>query len=140
MLDAQLSHFENIKTFRFWAHLVHLIIKQNIPYFDGYGLQNKDAEGNIFPTIEWLPMIRKKSNGEVIVDYINNIMGTIYFLIKGDSPPRVIMEMRTLMHLTTEVAIGDWFLFETYIVLKIYGFNGDPYMLPMFMTPRIFSL
>ena len=63
-------------------------------------------------------MIRRKPKGEGTTDYINNIMGTIYFLIKGESPPKVIVEMRILMHLTDEVASGDWYLFEIYTMIS----------------------
>jgi len=120
MMDAQLSHFEDIKTFRYQAHLVCLTLKQNIPYFYGYGLQNQDVEGNILPTIGWLPIIRRKSKGEDYVNLIIYIMQTIYFLIRGHPPPRVITDMGTLIHLTPKVAVGDWYLFATYTILRIY--------------------
>ena len=39
-----------------------------------------------------------------------------------------------------EDRIGDWFLFLKYIVIRVYGFEHQPYMLPSFLTPQIFSL
>ena len=53
---------------------------------------------------------------------------------------RAVIDIRTIIHLTPEVALGYWYLFETYTMIRFYGFNGEPYMLPSFMTSRIFSL
>jgi len=67
-----------------------MILKQNNPYFEGFGSNSPNAYGNPLPTIEWFPMLREKTKGEGFVDYINSIMGTIYFIIKGGSSPRII--------------------------------------------------
>jgi hypothetical protein len=44
------------------------------------------------------------------------------------------------LHPPTEDWIGDWFLSEDYIVIRIYGFDKPPYRLPTFLTPRIFAM
>ena len=36
--------------------------------------------------------------------------------------------------------VGDWFLYEDYIVLRVYGFMEEPYKLPAFLTKIIFVL
>ena len=36
--------------------------------------------------------------------------------------------------------MGDWFLYRDYTILRVYGFTGQPYRLPSFLTPRIFAL
>ena len=44
------------------------------------------------------------------------------------------------MQSSPEDRVGDWFLYRGYTVLRIYGFTGQPYRLPSFLTPRIFTL
>ena len=62
-------------------------------------------------------------------------MRTIYFMIKGEPSLReLIANMLTLIHFSDEVAFGDWYLFEAYTVIRVYDFDGKPYMLPMFRT------
>lgn len=44
------------------------------------------------------------------------------------------------LHPQTENQIGDWFLSQDYTILRIYGFEEQPYRHPSFLRPRIFSL
>ena len=44
------------------------------------------------------------------------------------------------MQSSLEDWVGDWFLYKDYTMLRIYGFTGQPYRLPSFLTPRIFAL
>ena len=37
-------------------------------------------------------------------------------------------------------SVGVWFLYKEYIVLRVYGFEEEPYRLPVFLTKRIFRL
>jgi len=39
-----------------------------------------------------------------------------------------------------EKNVGDWFVFEGHTLIGIYGFEGELYMFPTFLTPRIFAL
>ena len=54
--------------------------------------------------------------------------------------PRVLEEMKCLMQSSPEDRVGDWFLNKDSTVLRIYGFTGQPYKLPAFLTPRFFAL
>ena len=54
--------------------------------------------------------------------------------------PRVLEEMKSMMQSSPEDRIGDWFLYKDFTVLRIYGFTGEPYRLPAFLTPNIFAL
>ena len=36
--------------------------------------------------------------------------------------------------------VGDWFCFEDYTLIRIYGFEGEPFRLPKFTTRRLFAL
>jgi hypothetical protein len=38
------------------------------------------------------------------------------------------------------VKVGDWYISENYIVIRVYGFESQPYRLPIFLTHRIFAL
>lgn len=44
------------------------------------------------------------------------------------------------LHPQTDNQIGDWFLYQNYTIIKIYGSEEQPYRLPSLLTPRIFSL
>lgn len=36
--------------------------------------------------------------------------------------------------------VGDWFLYKEFTILRIYGFENEPYKLPVSLTKRIFVL
>ena len=42
--------------------------------------------------------------------------------------------------MSPNVKIGDWYLFEKHTMIIIYGFEEEPYLLPTFLTPRLYSL
>ena len=67
-------------------------------------------------------------------------MSEMYKLLFDEVLPRVLEEMKLMLQSSLEDIIGDWFLYKDFIVLRVYGFTGKPYKLPVFLTPRIFAL
>lgn len=66
-------------------------------------------------------------------------MASVYTFIHGEGLPRLDEEFKTyLQHPSAQV--GDWFLYQDYTVIRIYGFEDQPYRLPKFLTRRIFAL
>ena len=64
----------------------------------------------------------------------------MYTLLHDGPPPRVIPEMIQELQSTPPLATGDWFLYEDHTIIRVYGFGGRPFILPAFLTPRIFAL
>ena len=48
--------------------------------------------------------------------------------------------MKESLHFSAYRNIGDWFLLEEHTIIRVYGFSHELYILPTFLTPRIFSL
>ena len=48
--------------------------------------------------------------------------------------------MKELLQLSPERRVGDWFLSEHNIVIRVYGFPHQPYVLPEFSTMRVFAV
>ena len=61
-------------------------------------------------------------------------------MLFDEALPRVLEEMKCMMQSSPDDRVGDWFLYKDSTVLRIYGFTGEPYKLPAFLTPRIFAL
>ena len=61
-------------------------------------------------------------------------------MIFGDVLPRVLEDMRVMLQYSSEDRTGDWFLHKEFIVIRVYGFTGEPYRLPAFLAPRVFAL
>ena len=73
-------------------------------------------------------------------EFVNTIMAEIYKLLFDDVLQRVLEDMRLMLQYSLEDRTGDWFLYKEFTVLRVYGFTGEPYRLPTFLTPRIFAL
>ena len=54
--------------------------------------------------------------------------------------PRVLPEMRQLLQILNSKKRGDWFLTEFGTTMRLYGFVHPPYVLPAFLTLKVFSL
>ena len=48
--------------------------------------------------------------------------------------------MKTLLQLSPERRVGDWFLSEYSTVIRVCGFTHQPYVLLMFLKLRMFTL
>ena len=53
--------------------------------------------------------------------------------------PRISEDLRSLLQNPTKL-IGDWFCYKDSTIIRVYGFEGEPYKLPKFLTRRIFVL
>ena len=47
--------------------------------------------------------------------------------------------MKEFMQFSPEKRIGDWILLEEGTIIRVYGFTHEPYILPAFLTPIIFT-
>ena len=67
-------------------------------------------------------------------------MSEVYNAIFQKKLPIVLPEMKNILRISTEKRIGDWFLLEQGIVIRLYGFVHQCYLFPAFLTPRFFSM
>ena len=72
--------------------------------------------------------------------FMNQLMAEIYKLFFQEILPRVLLEMRQMLQLSNSKKTGDWFLIIFGMTIRLYGFVHPPYILPTFLTPRVFSL
>ena len=70
-------------------------------------------------------------------DFTNRIMAAIYKLIFDSTMLRIQEDFKLLVQNPVE-AVGDWFCYQDFTILRVYGFEGEPYKLPKFLTRRIF--
>ena len=48
--------------------------------------------------------------------------------------------MKEILQFSPERRIGDWFLSEYGTLIRVYGCVHQPYILPVFLTMRVFAL
>lgn len=73
-------------------------------------------------------------------NFINAVMDRAYYVFLGFVPPIISLELRTSLQLSPDTKKRDCYLFENHTILRICGFENDPYLLLSFFTPRIYAL
>ena len=53
--------------------------------------------------------------------------------------PRIGADLKALLQGPVE-PVGDWFCFVDYKLVRVYGFEGEPFKLPKFTNRRLFAL
>ena len=49
--------------------------------------------------------------------------------------PRISQELKDLLQLSLDTRTRDWYIFQNHIVIRVYGFEEDPYLLLALLTP-----
>ena len=129
-ISSQLKNFHtNGKVFNYQTLLLLMVITKNLPslqhmehvYFsDGVDLSERNATIYFFHFTNWL-------------------MPVVYKIIFGSTMQRINEDLKLLLQNPVEL-LGDWFYYKEFTVMTVYGFEGEPYKLPRFLTRRIFVL
>ena len=105
-----------------------------------FPLQKYDAQGKPQSVIHWTSLVRKNIEEYSFSDYVNQFLHMSLCLLSTDVIPRISTEIRRILHLIEQAKIGDWYLYQNYTEIRIYGCELPPYMLPVFVPTRIFAL
>ena len=67
------------------------------------------------------------------------VIPALYKLIFCSTMQRIGGDLKLLLQGPVE-SVGDWFCFEEYTLIRVSGFEGEPFRFPKFTTRRFFSL
>jgi hypothetical protein len=115
-------NFLSLRHFRYYTYLLNIFLETNKREF---------PEATFVST---------ESKRITLLIFINKVMSRVYSLIFNTNLPRVLDDMRSYLQPNPENRVGDWVLFMHSTVIWVYGCHESPYLLPIFLTPRIFSL
>jgi hypothetical protein len=121
-MHQQLVNFNSLRHFRYYTHLLRMFLESN---------------KTEFPEATFISTECKRIT---MLIFINKIMSRVYSLIFGTDLPRVLEEMKISLQPNPENRVGDWMLFTHSTVIWVYGYQEGPYLFPVFLTPRVFSI
>jgi hypothetical protein len=79
------------------------------------------------PTIEWLPMVRDHVTSEGFLQYVNSFISILDFIIQNEVFVIIIPLVKGSLQLQNNTKVGDWFLFEQFTMIRVYGLEEKPY-------------
>jgi len=85
-------------------------------------------------------LIRKNSTEFSFLDFIDYFVHPVAQLLSSQSEPRISTKIKRILHLSDEVRTRDWYLYQNYTDIQVYGCELDPYKLPKYFPMIIFSL
>ena len=78
--------------------------------------------------------------GKGYAKFINEFMSIAYAITHDNPPPRIFLEQKDWLQFDEEDCIGDWYLFDDYTEIRVYGAEVPPYRLLVFPSMRVFAL
>ena len=122
----QLSHFGKIYHFRYQVYLYALVIHAKI---GALALMDSETFEKWPPS---LPFYHSWSYSKFIDLIILNL-----FRLFNPEVSRISTELKEMLN---PDLIGDWFLAKNFSLIRVFGFTGAPYVLPIFLTTNVFAL
>ena len=61
-------------------------------------------------------------------------------MLTRNPPPRISSKIKTVLQLSKQTKVGDWYLYQNHTEIDIYGFMLAPYKLPRYLPMRLFAL
>lgn len=61
-------------------------------------------------------------------------------LLSSDAVPRISTKIKRILHLNEQSKVGDWYLYQNFIEIRVYGCEFPPFKLSVFVPVRIFAL
>lgn len=127
------------KYFEYSLVLVYMFVYFQADKFQ-FTMSKMNEEGEPQYVIFYKTLVMKEQNDFNYKTFVEMFVHPTMNLLSGTSKPRISEETRKIMQLTDQERIGDWYLYQNYIELKVYGCELAPYKLPKFLSMRIFSL
>lgn len=103
-------------------------------------MEKLGEQGNPQSMIHWTSLVRNNTNEFTFSDYIDNFLYRVSFLLNSDAKLRIGPEIKRILHLSEQTKIGDWYLYQDYTNIRVYGCELLPYKSPKFVPIRIFAL
>ena len=85
-------------------------------------------------------MLKHNSTDFSFKESIDQFYHPVVSMLGGRPEPRINDEVQRILHLSDQTKTGDWYLYQDYTEIRVYGCELAPYKLPKYFSVRIFSL
>lgn len=90
--------------------------------------------------VNWTHTLRTHANYEGFTYFTTSFLSVCYSIINSSPSPCIFPKDQYLLQLSKDVKVGDWFQFQDYDEIRLYGVEVSPYRFPTFVPMRLFSL
>ncbi len=99
-----------------------------------------DDNNKSLPVTNWTTIVRKKANTKRFSLFVNTFLPATHSMLYGHLPPRMFPEFRKIIHLRDSEVVRDWYIFQQYTVIRLYGCELKPFWLLVYLNERMLTL
>ncbi len=139
-IHEQFLHLSREKVFRYTSYIYHLILYYQHEKFS-FEIKRTDAAGNPRSVVYWTSVFHILTYSPYTYsEFIDLFIHPAMSLFLTSPPPRLSDEMQRILQLSSAYSIGDWYFYQHFTVIRIYGCELRPYKLPRYVPMRLFAL
>ena len=139
-IHEQLMNLARERVFRYTSFIYHLILYYQYEKFH-FAVKKVDAQGSPRSVVYWTSIFHRKFNAPyTYCKFIDLFIHPAMSLFLSSPPPTLTDEMQRILQLSKAYSIGDWYLYRNHTVIRIYGCELPPYILPKYVPMRLFAL
>jgi hypothetical protein len=103
-------------------------------------MQKMDGDGRPQEVTAWTSLLKHNSTEFSFKEFIDQFQHLVVSMLSGRLEPQINDEVQRILHLSDNTKIGDWYLYQDYTDIRVYGWELTPYKMPKYLPARIFSL
>jgi hypothetical protein len=138
-IHEQFVNFTTEGMFRYSSILAYMFVYFQADRFN-FSMQKMDADGKPQPVTAWTSLLRRNSAEYDFKAFIDQFYHPVVSMLSGRPEPRINEEVQRILQLSDNAKTGDWYLYQNYTEIRVFGCELAPYKLPRYVPVRIFAL
>lgn len=139
-IHDQLVKLNREGVFKYSSYIYYLFMYYQYECFQ-CPIKKLDSKGERRSVIFWSSVFHEVQHSPFsYCEFIDQFFYPVSCLLRRSPPPRLSYDIQKILQLSKNYKIGDWYLYENHIVIRIYGCELYPYRLPRYVPMRLFAL
>lgn len=131
---------KNERVFKYTTFIYHLMLYYQSDNFP-FPVMKLDTKGNQRSVIFWTSIFHESLDSPYSYNgFIDQFFHLATTLLTGISPPRISGDIKRILQLSKKYRVGDWYLYQNYTEIMMYGCELSPFKLPKYVLMRLFAL
>lgn len=139
VIHEQFLQFVTEEMFKYSSILMYMFMFFQTDKFT-FAVKKIDKKGEPHSIVFWTSLIWRRSQEFNFSDSIDQFLYPTTCLLTSQQVPRISEDIQKILQLSEHIKTGDWYVFQSFTEIRVYGSEFPPYKLPRYLPMRIFSL
>ena len=139
-IHSQFMNLEREGVFKYTSFIYHLLLYYHPDIFI-FRIRKLDSKRERRFVIFWTSVFHRIIESPyTYCQFIDLFIHPASTLLIGAPPPRLFGDIKNILQLSKQYKIGDWYLYQNHMKIRIYGCELCPFKLPKYVPMRLFAL